>query len=106
MKKACSIIVCVLSNAAVFFAAERMIDLIRNSNQPKVSGVLYIEPLVTVADLLIAIGLIGLGLSGLAVIITVEYCYFRKGGTKRGETLQNPTRPAQGKRHHLRCAQR
>lgn len=44
------------------------------------SGVLYIEPLVNFADLILAIGLIGLGLSILAIIITVEVCYFRGGG--------------------------
>lgn len=97
MKKACTIIVCVLSNAAVFFAADRLIDMIRNSNQPKVSGVLYIEPLVTVADLLIAIGLIGLGLSIGAIIITVEIYYFRGGVAKSGKTLQSSTRPFKGK---------
>lgn len=41
---------------------------------------LRIIPLVNVADLLIAIGLIGLGLCGFAIVITVEICYFRKGG--------------------------
>lgn len=41
---------------------------------------LHIEPLVHFTDLLLAIGLIGLGLSILAIIITVEICYFRGGG--------------------------
>ncbi len=38
---------------------------------------LHIEPLADIFDLLLGIGLIGLGLCGLAVIITVEIFYFR-----------------------------
>lgn len=38
---------------------------------------LHIEPLVHFTDLLLAIGLIGLGLSILAILITVEIYYFR-----------------------------
>lgn len=47
---------------------------------------LHIEPLVHFTDLLLAIGLIGFGLSILAIVITVEICYFRKGGKKHGKT--------------------
>ena len=72
MKKVRAIATFMLCNTAVFLAAEWLIGLLRNSNQPKLSGVLYIEPLVNVADLILAIGLIGLGLSILAVVITVE----------------------------------
>ena len=43
---------------------------------------LHIEPLVNFADLILAIGLIGLGLSILAVVITVEIYHFRKGGAE------------------------
>lgn len=46
---------------------------------------LHIEPLVHFADLILSIGLIGLGLSILAVVITVEIYYFRKGGKNRGK---------------------
>ena len=52
---------------------------------------LYIEPLVTIADLLLAIGLIGLGLSIGAIIITVEIYYFR-GGKYHGKTGAQPER--------------
>lgn len=41
---------------------------------------LHIEPLCKTTDLLLGIGLILLGLCILAIIITVEICYFRKGG--------------------------
>jgi hypothetical protein len=50
---------------------------------------LHIEPLVTVADLLIAIGLIGLGLSILAIIITVEICYFRGGKNESNRSCKD-----------------
>lgn len=43
---------------------------------------LHIEPLATIGDLILSIGLIGLGLSILAVIITVEIYYFRGGAKK------------------------
>lgn len=41
---------------------------------------LHIEPLCDIFDLLLGIGLIGLGLCGFAIIITIEICYFRRGG--------------------------
>lgn len=56
---------------------------------------LHIEPLVHFTDLLLAIGLIGLGLCGFAIVITVEICYFRKGGNKSGKTLQGASRIAE-----------
>lgn len=58
---------------------------------------LHIEPLVHFTDLLIAIGLIGLGLSILAVLITVEIYYFRGGVAKSGKTLQSSARPFKSK---------
>lgn len=44
---------------------------------------LHIEPLVHFTDLLLAVGLIGLGLSILAIVVTVEIYYFRKGAKHR-----------------------
>lgn len=47
---------------------------------------LHIEPICSIFDLLLGIGLIALGLCGFAIIITVEICYFRKpkkGGSAR-----------------------
>ena len=63
---------------------------------------LHIEPLVNFADLILAIGLIGLGLCGLAIIITVEIYYFRnpkviaektkKGAQTHGKAVQQNSR--------------
>lgn len=43
---------------------------------------LTITPLADIFDLLLGIGLIALGLSILAVVITVEIYHFRKGGLR------------------------
>lgn len=64
---------------------------------------LHIEPLCKTTDLLLGIGLILLGLCILAIIITVEICYFRnpkyikeyyrKEREKHGKTVQQSARP-------------
>lgn len=58
---------------------------------------LHIEPLVHFTDLILAIGLIGLGLSILAVVITVEIYYFRnpervKEANKKGGAASDAAR--------------
>jgi hypothetical protein len=58
---------------------------------------LHIEPLCSIFDLLLGIGLIALGLSILAIVITVEIYYFRGGVAKSGKTLQSSARPFKGK---------
>lgn len=62
---------------------------------------LHIEPLVHFTDLILAIGLIGLGLSILAVVITVEIYYFRKGGGQHGKALQKTEKPNAHKRPYV-----
>ena len=53
---------------------------------------LIITPLCDIFDLLLGIGLIALGISGLIVVATVEIYYFRKGGKKHGKTFQAASR--------------
>ena len=57
---------------------------------------LIITSQATIFDLLLGVGLIGLGLSIMAVMITIEICYFRnqkKGAKKHGKTIQQGARP-------------
>jgi hypothetical protein len=62
----------------------------------------HVEPLVDIFDLLLALGFIALGICGLAVVITVEIYYFRKGGKKHGKTVQAASHQACGVRLHKR----
>ena len=57
---------------------------------------LIITSQATIFDLLFGLGFIALGLAIMAVLITVEICYFRnqkKGAKKHGKTIQQGTRP-------------
>ena len=51
-----------------------------------------VEPLVDIFDLLLALGLIALGICGLAVVITVEVYHFRKGGKSSDKACAKPSR--------------
>lgn len=50
---------------------------------------LHIEPLCSIFDLLLGIGLIALGLCGFAIVITVEIYYFRR---RKGEAAYDAAR--------------
>lgn len=53
---------------------------------------LTITPICDIFDLLLGIGLIALGLCGIAIVITVEIFYFRRGGKKHGKTIRKSAR--------------
>lgn len=57
---------------------------------------LTITPICDIFDLLLGIGLIALGLCGLAIVITVEIFYFRRGGRKHGKTCAEHQRSSRG----------
>lgn len=73
---------------------------------------LHIEPLYKTTDLLLGIGLILLGLCILAIIITVDICYFRnpkiiaektkKGAQTHGKAVQQNSRPDRKHRPYAR----